>query len=238
MRYHGQEALGLIETLGMVPALYGADSMLKAAHVTLISYENIGSTLVTVMVKGEVAAVKAAVDAGGKAAASIGKLTACNVMPRPVKGVGDIVSVHGVDLPEHGEAASTERGYGAMGLVETYGLVFVLEAVDAMIKAADVELKGYANTASGYISVLVEGDVAACTAAVAAGVKAVEAMGAQVYSSVVIPTPHPDLQEITQRYDIDGLTPQALSQPCPHCGCRPEDPVAGAITEEGIPHDD
>lgn len=97
MRYYGEEALGLIETLGMVPALEATDKMLKAADVELISYENIGSTLVTVMVKGDVAAVKASVEAGAAAASAIGKLTAQNVMPRPIKSVGDIVSVHDID---------------------------------------------------------------------------------------------------------------------------------------------
>lgn len=97
MRYHGEEALGLVETLGMVPALEAADKMLKAADVELISYENVGSTLVTIMVKGDVAAVRASVEAGAKAATAIGKLTAHNVMPRPIRGVGDIVSVHDID---------------------------------------------------------------------------------------------------------------------------------------------
>lgn len=97
MRYYGEEALGLVETIGLVPALEAADKMLKAANVELISYENIGSTLVTIMVKGDVGAVKSAVEAGAQAAAAIGKLTAHNVMPRPIKEVGDIVSVHDID---------------------------------------------------------------------------------------------------------------------------------------------
>ena len=98
MRYYGNEALGLVETIGLVPALHAADQMLKAANVELISYENIGSTLVTIMVKGDVGAVKSAVEAGAKAASSIGTLTAHNVMPRPIRPVGDIVSVHDIDL--------------------------------------------------------------------------------------------------------------------------------------------
>lgn len=98
MRYYGEEALGLVETVGMVPAVYAADQMLKAANVELVSYENIGSTLVTIMVKGDIAAVRASVDAGAAAAESIGKLTAKNVMARPIKEVGDIVSVHDVDV--------------------------------------------------------------------------------------------------------------------------------------------
>ena len=97
MRYHGEEALGLVETLGMVPAIEAADKMLKAANVELVAYENIGSTLVTIMVKGDVAAVQAAVEAGAAAAAAIGTLTAHNVMPRPIKDIGDIVSVYDID---------------------------------------------------------------------------------------------------------------------------------------------
>lgn len=97
MKYYGNEALGLVETLGLVPALEAADKMLKAANVELVSYENVGSTLVTVMVKGDVAAVKAAVEAGAAAAAAVGKLTAKNVMPRPISAIGKIVTVHDID---------------------------------------------------------------------------------------------------------------------------------------------
>lgn len=97
MRYRGEEALGLVETVGLVPALKACDEMLKAANVELISYENIGSTLVTIMIKGDVAAVEASVAAGAKATEGIGTLTAQNVMPRPIRAVGDIVSVHDID---------------------------------------------------------------------------------------------------------------------------------------------
>lgn len=97
MRYRGEEALGLIETVGLVPALEAADKMLKAADVELVSYENIGSTLVTIMIKGDVSAVESAVEIGAKVASEIGTLTAKNVMPRPIASVGDIVSVHDID---------------------------------------------------------------------------------------------------------------------------------------------
>ena len=78
------------------------------------------------------------------------------------------------------------KKYEALGLIETFGIVFVLEAADAMCKAADVDLIGFENVASGYISVLVSGDVGACRTAVEAGVRAVNEMGAEVYSSVRI----------------------------------------------------
>ena len=97
MKYYGEEALGLVETLGMVPAIEAADKMLKAANVEIVSYENVGSTLVTIMVKGDVAAVRAAVEAGAEAAAAVGKMTASNVMPRPIKDIGSIVSIYDIE---------------------------------------------------------------------------------------------------------------------------------------------
>ena len=98
MKYEGGEALGLVETVGMVAAIEAADKMLKAADVELIAYENVGSTLVTIMVKGDVAAVRSSVEAGAEAAAAIGKLTAKNVMPRPIKAVGNVVSIYDIDV--------------------------------------------------------------------------------------------------------------------------------------------
>lgn len=78
-----------------------------------------------------------------------------------------------------------------------------------MCKAADVELVGFENTASGYISAIVEGDVGACKTAVAAGVKAVEDMGHEVYSSVTIARPHPGIKKITSQYSVEKLLPYA-----------------------------
>ena len=97
------------------------------------------------------------------------------------------------------------KKFEALGLIETFGIVYILEAADAMCKAADVELVGFENVASGYISVLVRGDVGACKTAVETGVKAVEAMGTEVYSSVVIARPHQDLEKIIARYELDKL---------------------------------
>lgn len=79
----GQEALGMIETRGLVGAVEAADSMVKAANVTLIGYEKIGSGLVTVMVRGDVGAVKAATDAGVAAAKGVGEVVSVHVIPRP-----------------------------------------------------------------------------------------------------------------------------------------------------------
>ncbi|MEN4011912.1 MAG: ethanolamine utilization microcompartment protein EutM [Chloroflexota bacterium] len=77
------EALGLIETRGLVAMIEAADAMVKAANVTLIGMERIGSGLVTVMVRGDVGAVKAATDAGAAAAKRVGEVVSVHVIPRP-----------------------------------------------------------------------------------------------------------------------------------------------------------
>jgi ethanolamine utilization protein EutM len=76
-------ALGLVETKGMVGAIEAADAMVKAAKVTLLGKELSGGALVTVMVRGEVGAVRAAVEAGAAAAKRVGELIAVHVIPRP-----------------------------------------------------------------------------------------------------------------------------------------------------------
>lgn len=78
-----QEALGMVETRGLTAAIEAADAMTKAAEVVLIGTEKIGSGLVTVMVRGDVGAVKAAVEAGTSAASKLGELVATHVIPRP-----------------------------------------------------------------------------------------------------------------------------------------------------------
>ena len=76
-------ALGMVETIGEVGAIEAADAMVKAANVRLVGMERIGSGYVTVMVRGDVGAVKAATDAGAAAAARVGELKSVHVIPRP-----------------------------------------------------------------------------------------------------------------------------------------------------------
>ena len=77
------EALGMIETRGLVAAIEAADAMLKAANVELVGTEKIGSGLVSVMVRGDVGAVKAAVEAGSASSSRLGEIIATHVIPRP-----------------------------------------------------------------------------------------------------------------------------------------------------------
>lgn len=85
------DALGMVETKGLVGAIEAADAMVKAANVRLIGYEKIGSGLVTVMVRGDVGAVKAATDAGAAAVEKVGQLVSVHVIPRPHKDVENML---------------------------------------------------------------------------------------------------------------------------------------------------
>ena len=115
-----QQALGMIETKGLVAAIEAADAMVKAANVMLIGKELAGGGLVTVMVRGDVGAVKSAADAGAAAAERTGELVSVHVIPRPHNEVEEILparrSVSGQGMvpnaPESAQAAGAKRQAG------------------------------------------------------------------------------------------------------------------------------
>ena len=87
------EALGMIETKGLVAMIEAADAMVKAANVTLVGYEKIGAGLVTAIVRGDVGSVKAATDAGAAAARRVGELIGVHVIPRPADDLEKIFPI-------------------------------------------------------------------------------------------------------------------------------------------------
>ena len=87
------EALGMIETRGLVAMIEAADAMVKAAKVTLVGWEKIGSGYVTALVRGDVAAVRAATDAGAAAARRVGEVVAVHVIPRPHQNLEDVLPI-------------------------------------------------------------------------------------------------------------------------------------------------
>ena len=89
------EALGMIETKGLAALVEASDAMLKAANVTLVGWQKVGSGLVTAMVVGDVAAVKAAVDSGAAAAGRIGEVVSVQVIPRPHEDIGTVLPIAG-----------------------------------------------------------------------------------------------------------------------------------------------
>jgi ethanolamine utilization protein EutM len=95
MASHHLEALGMIETKGLTALIEASDAMLKSANVTLLGWQKIGSGLVTAMVVGDVAAVKAAVDAGAAAAGRVGEVIGVQVIPRPHEDLGTVLPTAG-----------------------------------------------------------------------------------------------------------------------------------------------
>ena len=87
------EALGMVETRGLIGSVEAADAMVKAANVVLVGKEYIGAGYVTVLVRGDVGAVKAATDAGAAAARKVGQLVGVHVIPRPGDGVEDVFPI-------------------------------------------------------------------------------------------------------------------------------------------------
>ena len=95
MANNHMEALGMIETKGLVSLVEASDAMLKSANVTLLGWQKIGSGLVTAFVVGDVAAVKAAVDAGAAAASRVGEVVGVQVIPRPHEDLGTVLPLAG-----------------------------------------------------------------------------------------------------------------------------------------------
>ena len=178
------DAIGMVETVGLLGIVEAGDAMAKAASVQLLGWDKVGSGLVTVFCSGDVAAVKSAVDAGSTAAAKVGQVHSVHVIPRPHEELGAI-------MPERGESGEGE-GVRALGLIESRGATGVIEAADAMSKAADVDIVRVQEIGGGYITVLESGDVGSVQASVSAGAEACERVG-ELVSQHVIPRPHDDV---------------------------------------------
>ena len=113
------EALGMIETRGLIAMIEASDAMVKAAKVTLVGWEKIGSGYVTAMVRGDVAAVKAATDAGAAAARRVGELIAVHVIPRPHQSLEDVLPIGQVALAGS-EPAPLRQRVGARRSIGSY----------------------------------------------------------------------------------------------------------------------
>ena len=87
------DALGMVETRGLIGMIEAADAMLKTANVVLVGWQKVDAGLVTAIIRGDVGSVKAATDAGAAAARRVGELVGVHVIPRPVDGLGDIFPI-------------------------------------------------------------------------------------------------------------------------------------------------
>lgn len=181
------EALGMIETKGLVSLIEGTDAMLKAANVEVIGWDKVGSAMVTTFIRGDVAAVKAALDAGAEAAGRVGQVLSVHVIARPHDELTGL-------LPKQKktETKSVSAPVQAIGMIETKGWVGLVEATDAMGKAANVEIVKTIQIGGAFVTTIVKGDVGSVKAAVDAGATAAGKVG-ELISSHVIARPHVDL---------------------------------------------
>ena len=186
-----KQALGMIETKGLVAMFEAADAMLKAANVTFAGWVPVGSGLVTAFVEGDVAAVKAATDVGASAARRVGEVSSVQVIPRPHDDLDKFVQA-ATKKPAAADAKKDPAN--ALGLLETRGLVGVIEGSDAMVKAAGVELVRLVEIGGGFVTAVVRGDVGSVRAAVDAGSEAARRAG-ELVASHIIARPHDGLIE-------------------------------------------
>ncbi|WP_413176066.1 BMC domain-containing protein [Anabaena azotica] len=186
-------ALGLVSTLSF-PAIVGtADMMLKSAGVHLVGYEKIGSGHCTAIVRGGIADVRLAVEAGVQTAEQFGQLVSSLVIPRPYPNLDIVLPIN--RLSQMIEEGSYSRlSNQAIGLVETRGFPAMVGACDAMLKAADVHLASYEKIGAGLCTAIIRGSVANVAVAVEAGMFEAERIG-ELNAVMVIPRPLDELEQ-------------------------------------------
>ncbi|MEW6756231.1 MAG: BMC domain-containing protein [Candidatus Latescibacterota bacterium] len=182
-RAPGAGALGMLETQGLTPLIVGADAMVKAANVALAGWAFIGGALCHAVVRGDVAAVQTAVQAGQQAAGETGTVHATLVLPQPIPGTAPL-------LPPP-PAAPAEQ-VGALGVLETTGYVTSVGGADGMVKAAEVEVVRLTIGSGGRIAALARGALDSVTAALEAGRRVAEQVGT-LNASHVISRPDPQV---------------------------------------------
>lgn len=189
-------ALGLVSTKSF-PAIVGtADMMLKSAGVTMVGYEKIGGGHCTVIVRGNVADVRLAVEEGARTAEQFGELLSKSVIPRPMPNLEAIFPI-GSQLAQ---IAQAQRGYSrlsnqAIGLLETRGFPAMVGAADAMLKSAEVQLASYETIGAGLCTAIIRGTVANVAIAIEAGMFEAERIG-ELSAVMIIPRLLEDLENI------------------------------------------
>jgi carbon dioxide concentrating mechanism protein CcmO len=176
--------LGLIEARGFVPMIIAADAAAKTSEVALTNYYTVGSGFCIIVLRGEMAGVQSAVEAGCFAAERVGKVVAHQVIPHPHAGLEDVFKLGGSK-----EKVKDNTNGAALGFIETKGLVTLISSIDAALKSASVKIINYQRIGSGITSAVFRGEVSSIRTAIQAGLKVGESVG-EVLTSNVIPFPH------------------------------------------------
>ncbi len=199
-------ALGFIEIPFLSVAAVIADAAAKAARVSILGFEATGNENILIRLSGGgVSDVEAALAAADEAATRLGSVAIVQAIARPAGGMNAMINFPNANNPLYGgrdqflptdfqnpKNQTMSNKQEALGILETQGLTAILEATDAMLKSANVTLVGKEKIGAAYVTVIVKGDVAAVTAAVDAGAKAVGQLG-KLIAAHVIARPHDDL---------------------------------------------
>lgn len=186
-------ALGMVSTLSF-PAIVGtADMMLKSAGVHLVGYEKIGSGHCTAIVRGGIADVRLAVEAGVQTAEQFGQLVSSLVIPRPYPNLDIVLPINRLTQMMN-DGNYSRLSNQAIGLVETRGFPAMVGACDAMLKSAEVHLASYEKIGAGLCTAIIRGTVANVAVAVEAGMFEAERIG-ELNAVMVIPRPLDELEQ-------------------------------------------
>jgi carbon dioxide concentrating mechanism protein CcmO len=183
------QAIGILEVRGMAALMAATDAMLKTARVSVCGRHDIGSGWLTVVIEGDIAAIEAALKAGVQATRRYGELISAEIVARP-EAQAQARLPHRFSIPIQKTAAAISTG--ALGLIETKGLMPLLKAADAAVKAANVDLVGWTYIGGALVHLVLRGDVAAVQAAIKAGVEAAEKAG-EMHATLLLPRPEPGL---------------------------------------------
>lgn len=200
------QALGFIEAPFLSISAMLAQEAANAADVRILGFEATGNENILIRLAGAVSQVRAALDAADTLAPKLGvESIITGTIPRPADGLGPMIHFPNATNPLYGgrdqllptdypasPTPSTPMKPQALGILETQGLTAILEATDAMLKAADVKLVGKEKIGAAYVTVVVSGNVAAVSAAIEAGKQAVGPLG-KVIAAHVIARPHDEL---------------------------------------------
>ncbi len=202
-------SLGFIEAPFLSISAMLAQEAANAADVRILGFEATGNENILIRLAGDVSQVRAALDAAELLAPTLGVASIITgTIPRPAAGFEPMIHFPNANNPLYGgrdqllptdypapsiaSNAPKNMKPQAIGILETQGLTAILEATDAMLKAADVKLVGKEKIGAAYVTVVISGDVAAVSAAIDAGKQAVGSLG-KVIAAHVIARPHDEL---------------------------------------------
>jgi microcompartment protein CcmL/EutN len=199
------DSLGFIEAPFLSISAMLAQEAANAADVRILGFEATGNENILIRLAGGVSQIRAALDAAESLASKLGAAITTGTIPRPAEGLDPMIHFPNANNPLYGGRdqllptdypanpnAPQNMKPQAIGILETQGLTAILEATDAMLKAADVKLVGKEKIGAAYVTVVISGDVAAVSAAIQAGQQAVGSLG-KVIAAHVIARPHDEL---------------------------------------------